>query len=37
MLPRKPLPNPEQEQKLREPLEGIFPGVVVPPTDEKKQ
>ncbi|HEY3706974.1 MAG TPA: M20/M25/M40 family metallo-hydrolase, partial [Terracidiphilus sp.] len=26
MLPRKPLPNPEQEQKLREPLEGIFPG-----------
>jgi hypothetical protein len=36
MLPRKPLPNPEQEQKLREPLEGIFPNAV-PPTDEKKQ
>ena len=36
MLPRKPLPNPEQEQKLREPLEGIFPGAV-PPADEKKQ
>jgi hypothetical protein len=39
MLPRKPLPNPEQEQKLREPLEGIFPGAM-PPTpaaEEKKQ
>jgi hypothetical protein len=30
MLPRKPLPNPEQEQKLREPLEGIFPGATAP-------
>ncbi|UWZ84557.1 M20/M25/M40 family metallo-hydrolase [Occallatibacter riparius] len=37
MLPRKPLPNPEQEQKLREPLEGIFPNAVPPPPDEKKQ
>jgi Zn-dependent M28 family amino/carboxypeptidase len=36
MLPRKPLPNPEQEQKLREPLEGIFPNAV-PSADEKKQ
>jgi Zn-dependent M28 family amino/carboxypeptidase len=36
MLPRKPLPNPEQEQKLREPLEGIFPNAVLP-ADEKKQ
>ena len=26
MLPRKPLPDPEKEQKAREPLEGIFPG-----------
>jgi len=34
MLPRKPLPNPEQEQKLREPLPGIFPGAVTP--EEKK-
>jgi carboxypeptidase Q len=34
MLPRKPLPNPEQEQKLRAPLEGIFPGAVAP--EEKK-
>ena len=30
MLPRKPLPNPEEEQKLREPLEGIFPGAEAP-------
>ena len=29
MMPRKPLPNPELEQKLRAPLEGIFPGAVV--------
>jgi hypothetical protein len=34
MMPRKPLPNPELEQKLREPLEGIFPGAM--PTKEKK-
>jgi len=34
MLPRKPLPNPEQEQKLREPLPGIFPGAATP--EEKK-
>jgi carboxypeptidase Q len=30
MMPRKPLPNPEEEQKMREPLEGIFPGAVAP-------
>ena len=30
MLPRKPLPNPEAEQKMREPLEGIFPGAEAP-------
>jgi carboxypeptidase Q len=34
MLPRKPLPNPELEQKLREPLPGIFPGAMMP--EEKK-
>jgi len=34
MMPRKPLPNPELEQKLREPLQGIFPGAM--PTEEKK-
>jgi hypothetical protein len=36
MLPRKPLPNPEREQKMREPLQGIFPGAVPPPAEEKK-
>ncbi len=34
MLPRKPLPDPEKEQKLRAPLEGIFPGASAP--EEKK-
>jgi carboxypeptidase Q len=34
MMPRKPLPNPELEQKLREPLQGIFPGAI--PVEEKK-
>jgi len=34
MLPRKPLPNPEMEQKMREPLPGIFPGAAAP--EEKK-
>ncbi len=32
MLPRKPLPDPEKEQKLRAPLEGIFPGAAPPET-----
>jgi carboxypeptidase Q len=36
MLPRKPLPNPEKEQQMREPLPGIFPGSVTS-ADEKKQ
>jgi carboxypeptidase Q len=26
MLPRKPLPDPQAEQKRREPIQGIFPG-----------
>jgi len=30
MLPRKPLPDPEAEEKRRAPLEGIFPGAVPP-------
>jgi hypothetical protein len=34
MMPRKPLPNPDQIEKLRAPIEGIFPGAVTP--DEKK-
>jgi len=36
MMPRKPLPDPEAEQKRREPLEGIFPGAIPPAPDEKK-
>ncbi|MDR3741961.1 MAG: M20/M25/M40 family metallo-hydrolase [Terracidiphilus sp.] len=36
MLPRKPLPNPAAEEKLRAPLEGIFPGAVPPAELEKK-
>ncbi len=34
MLPRKPLPDPEKEQKMRQPLEGIFPGALQ--AEEKK-
>jgi peptidase M28-like protein len=36
MLPRKPLPNPDAEEKRRAPLEGIFPGAVPPAEPEKK-
>jgi carboxypeptidase Q len=36
MLPRKPLPQPDQEEKKRAPLEGIFPGAV-PPADTQKK
>jgi len=31
MLPRKPLPTPEQEEQKRKPLEGIFPGAAAAP------
>jgi hypothetical protein len=31
MLPRKPLPQPDKEQKLRAPIEGIFPGATTAP------
>jgi Zn-dependent M28 family amino/carboxypeptidase len=30
MLPRKPLPQPDLEQKKRAPMEDIFPGAVPP-------
>ena len=30
MMPRKPLPDPDRIEKLRAPLEGIFPGAVTP-------
>jgi hypothetical protein len=36
MLPRKPLPQPDQEEKKRAPLEGIFPGAAPPAATEKK-
>jgi hypothetical protein len=35
MLPRKPLPQPDQEQKKRAPIEGIFPGAA-PAASESK-
>ena len=36
MLPRKPLPQPDLEEKKRAPLDGIFPGAVSPADVEKK-
>jgi hypothetical protein len=36
MLPRKPLPQPDLEEKKHAPLEGIFPGAVPPAEPEKK-
>jgi hypothetical protein len=36
MLPRKPLPQPDLEEKRRAPLEGIFPGAVPLAEPEKK-
>jgi Zn-dependent M28 family amino/carboxypeptidase len=35
MLPRKPLPQPDQEEKRLAPLEGIFPGSASPAETEK--
>jgi hypothetical protein len=36
MLPRKPLPQPDLDEKKRAPIEGIFPGTVPPAENEKK-
>ena len=36
MLPRKPLPDPVEEEKRRQPLEGILPGAV-PQSQPEKQ
>jgi len=36
MLPRKPLPHPDLDEKKRAPIEGIFPGTVPPPAADKK-
>jgi len=35
MLPRKPLPRPDQEEKLRAPLPDLYPGAVPPPDSGK--
>jgi hypothetical protein len=35
MLPRKPLPQPDVEEKRRAPLEGIFPGAVAAVAPDK--
>ena len=35
MLPRKPLPAPDQEEKRRAPIEGIFPGAVAAAPEPK--
>ena len=36
MMPRKPLPQPDQEDKRNAPLEGIFPDAVPPAPQEKE-
>jgi hypothetical protein len=36
MMPRKPLPQPDLDQKRNAPLEGIFPGAVVPAQEAPK-
>jgi Zn-dependent M28 family amino/carboxypeptidase len=36
MMPRKPLPHPDLDEKKRGPIEGIFPGAIVPVEGEKK-
>ena len=35
MLPRKPLPQPDKEEKLRAPIPDLFPGAVPPPGSGK--
>jgi hypothetical protein len=37
MLPRKPLPQPDAEEKRRAPIEGIFPGAVAQPAETGRQ
>jgi len=36
MIPRKPFPEQQNEEKRRAPLEGIFPGATTPSTPEKQ-
>jgi carboxypeptidase Q len=35
MLPRKPLPQPDQDEKLRAPIPNLYPGAVPPPDSGK--
>jgi hypothetical protein len=35
MMPRKPLPAPDQDEKLRAPIPDLFPGAVPPPAEAK--
>ena len=37
MLPRKPLPDPIEEEKHHAPLEGIFPGAAAAPLPQEKK
>jgi carboxypeptidase Q len=37
MMPRKPLPQPDIDQKRNAPLDGIFPGAAAPAADAPKQ
>jgi len=37
MMPRKPLPQPDVDQKRNVPIEGIFPGAVAPAAEAPKQ
>ena len=37
MMPRKPIPQPDKEEQMRAPLEGIYPGAVLPPPPADKK
>ncbi len=37
MMPRKPLPHPENEERLAAPIPGIYPNAVPPPDDGKPE
>ena len=37
MIPRKPLPNPQEEEERRKPIEGIFPGATPAPAAPQQQ
>ncbi len=37
MMPRKPIPQPDKEEQMRAPLEGIYPGAMPPPPPADKK